>query len=137
MYEGQGMQINNGAREYGQVSIESAITAADPHSLIALLFSQLNKELTAAEYYFGSNDQSNFRIKVTKANRILAGLQGSLDFEKGGELANNLADLYAFCVRRLTKSLTEPSLEAISEVKVILKPIMTAWDEIATDRSAA
>jgi flagellar protein FliS len=131
------MQANKAAREYGQVSIESAVTDADAHSLIALLFSQLDKELMAAKYYVQQQDHGNFRSKVIKANRILAGLQGSLDFEQGGELAANLSNLYAFCVRKLTKALATPDHEAVSEVSVILKPIMTAWDEIAADKSAA
>ena len=38
---------------------------------------------------------------LARAGRIVVGLQGALDFEKGGDIARNLNDLYAYVTRRL------------------------------------
>ena len=70
------MRATYGATEYGKVGIESAVSGADPHELISILFSQLKKELVAAEYHCKAKNFELYSSKVTKANRILAGLQG-------------------------------------------------------------
>jgi flagellar secretion chaperone FliS len=131
------MRGSYGATEYGKVGIESAVSGADPHELISILFSQLKKELVAAEYHCKAKNFELYSSKVTKANRILAGLQGSLDLEKGGEIADNLVELYAFCIRQLTKALTSKDAKIIGEVAIVLNPVITGWEEISPSRTAA
>jgi flagellar protein FliS len=131
------MRATYGATEYGKVGIESAVSGADPHELISILFSQLKKELVAAEYHCKAKNFELYSSKVTKANRILAGLQGSLDLEKGGEIADNLVELYAFCIRQLTKALTSKDVKMVEDVAIVLNPVITGWEEISPSRTAA
>lgn len=131
------MRASYGATEYGRVGIESAVAAADPHELISILFEQLKKELVAAEYHHKAENFENFRAKVTKANRILVALQGCLDLESGGEIADNLADLYAFCVRSLTQALITKDGKHVTEVASVLSPVFEGWEEISPSRTAA
>ena len=131
------MRATYGATEYGKVGIESAVSGADPHELISILFSQLKKELVAAEYHCKAKNFVLYSSKVTKANRILAGLQGSLDLEKGGEIADNLVELYAFCIRQLTKALTSKDVKMVEDVAIVLNPVITGWEEISPSRTAA
>ena len=131
------MRATYGATEYGKVGIVSAVSGADPHELISILFSQLKKELVAAEYHCKAKNFELYSSKVTKANRILAGLQGSLDLEKGGEIADNLVELYAFCIRQLTKALTSKDVKMVEDVAVVLNPVITGWEEISPSRTAA
>ena len=131
------MRATYGATEYGKVGIESAVSGADPHELISILFSQLKKELVAAEYHCKAKNFELYSSKVTKANRILAGLQGSLDLEKGGEIADNLVELYAFCIRQLTKALISKDVKMVEDVAIVLNPVITGWEEISPSRTAA
>ena len=131
------MRVTYGATEYGKVGIESAVSGADPHELISILFSQLKKELVAAEYHCKAKNFELYSSKVTKANRILVGLQGSLDLEKGGEIADNLVELYAFCIRQLTKALTSKDVKMVEDVAIVLNPVITGWEEISPSRTAA
>jgi len=131
------MRATYGATEYGKVGIESAVSGADPHELISILFLQLKKELVAAEYHCKAKNFELYSSKVTKANRILAGLQGSLDLEKGGEIADNLVELYAFCIRQLTKALTSKDVKMVEDVAIVLNPVITGWEEISPSRTAA
>ena len=71
------------------------------------------------------------RNHITRASRVLAGLQGSLDFEKGGEIANNLASLYGFAIRQLFRSTASGELENVVSVKGLIAPIAEAWDSIS------
>lgn len=125
------MRASYGASEYGRVGNESVVSGADPHQLISVLFSQLKKELVAAEFHCSSENFDDFRSKITKANRILIGLQGSLDFNRGGDLASNLGDLYGFCIRQLTKALKTKDALLIADVSRVLEPVISGWDEIS------
>ncbi|MDB2654530.1 flagellar protein FliS [Luminiphilus sp.] len=125
------MRATYGATEYGKVGIESVVSGADPHQLISVLFSQLKKELIAAEFHCKAENFDDFRSKITKANRILIGLQGSLDFNGGGDLADNLGDLYGFCIRQLTKALKIKDALLIADVSRVLEPVISGWDEIS------
>ena len=91
----------------------------------------------AAEYHCKAKNFELYSSKVTKANRILAGLQGSLDLEKGGEIADNLVELYAFCIRQLTKALISKDAKMVEDVAIVLNPVITGWEEISPSRTAA
>ena len=112
---------------YKQVDLESSVATADKHQLIALLFDGLISSLVAAEHQL---DHNNIRAKcdsISRACRILVGLQGSLDHEKGGEIARNLADLYAYAMRRLFKANVDNDKGIIVEVRTLLSEIQEAW----------
>ena len=118
------------AAAYRQVDLESKVTSASAHELIAILFKELRQSLLLAEHY-GKNDQKKeCRDCITKACRILAGLQGSLDYEKGGEIAANLGELYGYSIRKLFRANVQFSVEIISEIRELMDPILEAWDTI-------
>jgi flagellar protein FliS len=50
-----------------------------------------------------------------------------LDHEKGGEIARNLADLYAYAMRRLFKANIDNDKNIIVEVRTLLSEIQEAW----------
>jgi flagellar protein FliS len=115
---------------YKQVDLESSVASADKHQLISLLFDGLISSLVAAEHQLEHN---NIRAKcdsISRACRILVGLQGSLDHDKGGEIARNLADLYAYAMRRLFKANIDNDKAIITEVKSLLMEIQSAWAEV-------
>ena len=70
------------------------------------------------------------REKVGKASKILAGLQGSIDVEKGGEIAINLSELYRFCIRELLKANINADKTIITNVRSLLAPIQQAWNDM-------
>ena len=57
-------------------------------------------------------------------------LSTSLDFEKGGDLAENLIELYDYCVRSLQNYLTEKNEQKLSEVYNIISTISDGWKQI-------
>ncbi len=66
----------------------------------------------------------------SKLRRVLVELISSLDFEKGGELANQLHALYEYCMQESVNG----DLSTISE---ILSELRTAWREsVLTARAA-
>ena len=125
------MTRNRAAAAYRSIELESAVASASAHELISLLFKELNKSLLAAEYQFEQGNLQEMRNHVTKASRVLTGLQGSLDFEKGGEIADNLASLYGFSIRQLFRSTASGEVDNVVSVKGLIAPIAEAWESIS------
>jgi flagellar protein FliS len=119
-----------GLASYGEVSVQAGTAYADSVQLIQMLFDGLNDSLLAAE---GQIERKEIQAKgesISRAIRIVLGLQGSLDLEKGGEIASNLAELYDYCTRRLMHANLKNDLEAIREVKRLMSEIGDAWSQI-------
>jgi len=116
-------------KKYQQTN-KSTAQEASPYQLVALLFQKLLGNIATAK---GAISQNNFDKKGTELSNaiaIIGVLEGSLDFEKGGEISNNLASLYIFCSEQLLIASTENNIEKLEEIIQILLPIKAAWDAI-------
>jgi len=58
---------------------------------------------------------------------LIAELRGSLDLKAGGELAQNLSDLYDYMARRLIQANLSSDPRGITEVLDLLGEIRGAW----------
>ena len=127
------MTMNNKAlNAYRNVHIASAVPYADGIQLIQMLFDGLIETLSAVE---GEIERKNIAEKcrfLNRATSIVYGLQDSLDFKKGGDLARNLSDLYEYMVRRLMHANLHNDVDAIREVKSLVNEIRSAWELLPT-----
>ena len=124
------MRRRGAAGAYKKIGEESLVEAADSHELVSVLFKELFSSLSKAEDHFETGDLVSMRNKITKASRILTGLQGGLDFKQGGEIAGNLAELYGYCIRRLLDSNSKGNVDGVIETKRLILPIAEAWNTI-------
>jgi flagellar protein FliS len=69
---------------------------------------------------------------IIKAQDIIEELICSLDFEKGGEIANNLASLYNYMLRRILHGDLNKDVEPIDEVIGMFTELLSAWQEVAS-----
>jgi len=116
-------------KKYQQTN-KGAAEQASPYQLVALLFQKLLGNIATAK---GAISQNNFDKKGTELSNaiaIIGVLEGSLDFEKGGEISNNLASLYTFCSEQLLIASTENNVDKLEEIIQILLPIKAGWDAI-------
>ena len=120
------------AAAYKRVDLESAVASADKHELITLLFKALIGALAGVEVHHHHNNNEQVREYLTKACRILAGLQGSLDYERGGDIAVNLGELYGYSIRKLFAANVnvDNAPDNVAEVKSLLEPIAEAWENM-------
>ena len=116
------------AAAYKRIDIESAVASADKHELITLLFKALIGALAGVEVHYHHENKEQVREYLTKACRILAGLQGSLDYERGGDIAVNLGELYGYSIRKLFAANVnvDNAPDNVAEVKSLLEPIAEA-----------
>ena len=122
------MAVNNKAlNAYRNVHVASAVPYADGVQLIQMLFDGLVDALSSAE---GEIERKNIQEKFRALNRatsIIYGLQDSLDFKKGSDLARNLSELYEYMIRRVMFANLHNDLNALKEVKGLVNEIRGAW----------
>ena len=118
------------AAAYDELASESIVMGASSHGLVALLFQEFDSSLQAAEFYADQDDVASMREKISKASKILGGLQGSIDVDKGGEIAANLAELYRFCIRELLNANINADKKIITSVRNLIAPIQQAWNDM-------
>jgi flagellar protein FliS len=53
-----------------------------------------------------------------------------LDLDKGGDLANNLNELYSYVTRRLIHVNARNDLDALQEVYTLMNEIRQAWRDV-------
>ena len=118
------------AESYGSVQVVTGVATADNIQLIQMLFDGLLESLAAASGHIQNKSIEDKSKALARAGRIVVGLQGALDFERGGELAQNLNELYAYITRRLFHVNAYNDLTALEEVKTLIKDISQAWQTL-------
>jgi len=108
----------------------SSVHDASPHKLIALLFDACLEQLAVAKGGIARNEVKLKSNAVKKAMDIIVNLQAVLDFEKGGQIAINLDDLYTFCTNRLALANVLNDSEKVDEVYQVIVKIKAGWSEI-------
>ena len=124
------MRLNRAIQSYADVNVGTRVATANNVQLIQMLFDGLLESLVAARGHIQHRNIHEKCKAVARASRIVLGLQGALDFEKGGELANNLNELYSYVTRRLFHANTYNDLMVLDEVYGLMKEIRDAWEEV-------
>lgn len=115
---------------YGSVKLVTGVAGANNVQLIQMLFDGLIESLATAKGHILNHSIEDKSKALARAGRIVVGLQGALDFERGGELAANLNELYAYVTRRLFHVNAHNDLEALDEVETLMKDIAQAWQTL-------
>lgn len=115
---------------YGEVGVHGGLAEADGVDLIQMLFDGLMDSLAAAEGQIQRREIAAKSASISRASRIVFGLQSALDMERGGELASNLSELYSYVNRRLVHVNAENDLETLSEVRGLMAEIRSAWRSV-------
>jgi flagellar protein FliS len=125
------------ATAYRQLGIETAVSTATPHKLIAMLFEGANEQLTRAGSAMAAGDIGAKGEAISRVIRIIdEGLRSCLD-DRGGELTTNLRNLYTYSLARLLTASRNNDPALLDEVRGLLEQISSAWAQIAPERRAA
>ncbi len=126
------------ANAYRQVGNETGVAGATPHKLVLMLFDGYMDALAQAR---GALRSGQVQVKckaITRAVRIVdEGLRGSLDMKGGGELAQDLHDLYGYLAMRLTLANIRNDEAGLEECQRLVQPLREAWLAIAPQADAA
>ncbi|MGB4346795.1 MAG: flagellar export chaperone FliS [Burkholderiaceae bacterium] len=117
---------------YGDVKATTGVAAADNVQLIQMLFDGLIESLSTAQGHIQNGAIMEKSKSLARAGRIVVGLQGALDFEKGGDIARNLNELYSYVTRRLFHVNAYNDLSVLSEIHNLMDEIRQAWQVVPT-----
>lgn len=127
------MNAQSAVSAYKTLKNQKALDDASPHQLINLMLSGALERAVSAKGAMERNETAEAGESIGKAISIVDSLRVSLDVEKGGEMAENLRDLYDYMMRRLLEASVSQQPELLSEVADLLKQIKAAWDQIPSE----
>ena len=106
------------------------ILTADPKRLVIMCYEGAITNLRIAKERYLLGEYEAKAEALDKAQGIIAELWGALDFEKGGQIAENLDALYNYMLRRLTEGDLRKDVTSIDEVIGMLEELKGTWEEI-------
>ncbi len=122
---------------YRQVSVETSLTDADPHRMIAMLFDGALESIAVARHALAAGDIPGRGKAIGRALRIVdEGLKASLNLS-AGELAHNLKALYEYTELRLLMANRAADDRMLVEAASLLATLRDGWAGIAPRRGAA
>ncbi|VAW73703.1 Flagellar biosynthesis protein FliS [hydrothermal vent metagenome] len=119
-------------QQYKKINVNSQVEGASPHRLIQMLMEGALQKMYAARPLMEDGQLGPKAEQITWAISIIDGLRISLDKNVGGDIAQNLEDLYDYMVRRLVQANLTNDVTMVEEVIDLLKQIKEAWDAIAS-----
>lgn len=122
--------MKSGIDEYRSIKVNNDILNADPHQITQLLMQGALDRIASARVAMERKDHAHKGIQLTKAMDIVNELRTSLDKDAGGELAEQLEQLYNFMERNLINANMNNDARALDEVTEVLQSIKSGWDQI-------
>ena len=125
------MYNNEALAEYNQVGTYASAAYADPHQLIMMLYDGAINRLAKAGFAHQHGSVAEVNKLIADVVSIIEGLRECLDKNRGGDLADNLGDLYSYMVSRLLRAhIDGASEEVLTEVTGLLQELREAWARI-------
>ena len=119
-----------GLDAYKATNIDSIVFEATPHKLIDMLFKGAKDALVQAVGAIERNDFDAKSKKISKAIEIILNLQTYLDKEKGGDVADNLNELYTFMSTTLIDANRSNDTAKLQEVVGLLETVADGWSSM-------
>jgi flagellar protein FliS len=114
-------------------NLECQVMSASPIGLIQMLCHGALEALKQARASLRTGEIALRSRNISKAQAILGELSVSLDRARGGEIAAQLGDLYAYMQRRLAEANFQQTDEPLAETERLLGTLTDAWDQCGTE----
>jgi flagellar protein FliS len=112
---------------YHAVNLDAQTSRASPVELVLLLTDGLLDELARARAHILAQRYELKAASINKCVDIINGMSSSLDFEQGGQVVANLADLYEFCANHLQAAGVKLDPAMVDDVVRIMSTIRQGW----------
>ena len=114
---------------------EAAVRSANPTSLVLMLYEAAIEDLRRIAAAIAANDIQRRTDETHHLLQVLNQLQGSLDMERGGEVAGNLDRYYSLVRSQILQAELQNSGQVIVKLLNQFLSLHQAWVEV--DRTAA
>jgi flagellar protein FliS len=112
--------------------LKTQVESSTPIERIAMLYAAGVQAMTTAADAMRRQDIPARRTAMNRAMGVIAELQNTLDFERGGPIADELDRLYSYILTRLLDALTEQDAAPIDEARSLLRTLADAWQQLAS-----
>ncbi len=112
---------------------ENEVLTADPVGLVVVLYDMLLKDLHEAAVYLSSGDVQKRTDAVRHCLLVLQELQGTLDFQRGGVVAENLDRFYNFIRAKVLEAQIKASGEIFEQQMTLVASIREAWQQVRSE----
>ncbi|EJE4560667.1 TPA: flagellar export chaperone FliS [Vibrio parahaemolyticus] len=121
------MLMDSGYDSYQQVDLDAQAAAANPHQLVIMLIDGLLDEIERIRGHLAAKRLAEKGAGINKCMNILIGLTSALDDENGGEIAENLRQLYDFCQVELYYASVQNDTDRLMNVERVMGNIREGW----------
>ncbi|HFF3631195.1 flagellar export chaperone FliS [Legionella sp. PATHC032] len=116
--------------QYKAIELQTRIETASPHELIDLLLQGARSHIATAQGNIQRNQIKEKGEHIGKAISIIEGLKMSLNHDKGGEIAENLLQLYDYIQQILLKANLKNDEDLLAQSNILLAEVHQAWQAI-------
>jgi len=113
-----------------QSYLENAVKAADPKTLVLMLYDKGIQELNLAKKSIQEKKVYEKCVHIDKAMQIILELYYSLDMDKGQDAAEFLSRLYPYLLERLLEANLHSNIAFIDEVLDLFRPLRDTWKQV-------
>jgi len=125
------MTFVNARSSYRRAEGSATLDTADPHEIVGVTMKELEKSLAV----LARAQETGAPFSPHHLNRAFTAiyiLQSSLDFEKGGEIATNLFQVYEYCRLQVSDAFARKGEPKLASCHENIAGLLTAWSEIKT-----
>jgi len=117
---------------YANSEREAVVESENPHALIALMLDELLRSMRVfSDNLAGEKVDLAVRGKhFSRSLTIIYALQSSLNFEQGGDIADNLFRLYEFARQQILGAAKTEDAKGVLAAITSLQDIRDAWQSV-------
>jgi flagellar secretion chaperone FliS len=124
------MRVGDAGAQYRTIDVTSKVEGASPHRLIAILYEELVVALATVKLSIRRGAAAQLNEAQARGIAILHGLEHSLDFDKGGDVARALAVVYGEVGRLTAAGIAARDVAKVEQAQKIVADIADAWGQI-------
>ena len=108
---------------------QTKVKTAGQGRLIVMLYDEAVKQLDTADRELAKPEKKLDIVHncIVKTQDIVTELMASLDFEKGGDIAQNLYNLYMFFNQQLMEANIQKKPDSLKDIRHMMAELRDAW----------
>ena len=110
---------------------QQSIMTAPPERLVVMLYDGAIRFFFQAAAALREGARTTALERLQRGEAIVDHLLGTLDMERGGQIAQNLEGIYVFCKRLLMEARTEDDADKVDLVRNYLAELRESWAQLA------
>jgi len=121
---------NNAYASAGNLYKSNEVLTASKKKLVIMLYDGAAKNLKLAKLAIVEKKIERVNMLIIKTQNILVELMSTLNFEDGGDVANNLMALYEYMYQKTIRANIDKDSETLDEIIGYLEELSDTWSQL-------